>query len=86
MYIESDKGRIRAELRSPDASSNPYLVYALLIHAGLYGIRNNLSLPMEEKGDGILLPSSRKEAAKLAGKSEFVHAVVPEELIREYIR
>ena len=86
MYIESEKGRIRAELRSPDASSNPYLVYALLIHAGLYGIRNNLSLPMEEKGDGILLPSSRKEAAKLAGKSEFVHAVVPEELIREYIR
>ena len=86
MYIESDKGRIRAELRSPDASSNPYLVYALLIHAGLYGIRNNMSLPMEEKGDGILLPSSRKEAAKLAGKSEFVHAVVPEELIREYIR
>ena len=40
MYIETRKGQTRVELRSPDASSNPYLVYALLIHAGLQGIRS----------------------------------------------
>ena len=86
MYIEDYKGRTRAELRSPDASSNPYLVYALLIRAGLYGIKNNLSLPAEGAGDGILLPASRKEAAKLAAASEFVNAGVPGELIREYTK
>ena len=31
-------GRRRIELRSPDPTSNPYLAFALLIRAGLYGI------------------------------------------------
>lgn len=31
-------GRRRIELRSPDPCANPYLCYALLIHAGLDGI------------------------------------------------
>ena len=35
----------RAELRSPDNLANPYLSFALLIHAGLYGINNRLALP-----------------------------------------
>ena len=47
MYIESWNGRTRAQLRSPDASCNPYLVYALLIHAGLSGIEHSLMLPEE---------------------------------------
>ncbi len=85
MHIETVGEKTRAELRSPDASSNPYLVYALLIRAGLYGIEKNLSLPGEKDADGILLPSSRKEAAKLASSSDFVRSVIPEELIREYL-
>ncbi len=35
----------RAELRSPDPSVNPYLAFALVIYAGLYGIENGLTLP-----------------------------------------
>ena len=35
----------RAELRSPDPSANPYIAFALIIRAGLYGIRNGLKLP-----------------------------------------
>ena len=84
MYIETCKGRTRVELRSPDASSNPYLVYSLLIHAGLLGIAQNRELPEETEGDNILLPGSRKEAAKLAMESEFVKTVVPKEIIRAY--
>ena len=34
----------RAELRSPDPSANPYLAFALIIYAGLYGIQNKLEL------------------------------------------
>ncbi|MBR2765375.1 MAG: glutamine synthetase [Blautia sp.] len=81
MYIESFQGKTRAELRSPDASSNPYLVYALLIHAGLSGIERSLSLP---DVDGDLLPSSRKEAGAAAMKSDFVRQFIPGEILRVY--
>ena len=84
LYIENYKGRTRAELRSPDASGNPYLIYALLIHAGLYGIANRLSLPDESREDEKLLPSSQKEARKLARESDFINKILPEEIIREY--
>lgn len=84
MCIETWKGRTRAELRSPDASSNPYLVYALLIHAGLEGIREHHVLPSELEEDSNFLPSSKKEAVKLARESTFVKSVIPEEIIRTY--
>ncbi|MCR5793047.1 MAG: glutamine synthetase family protein [Lachnospiraceae bacterium] len=86
MYIESYHGRTRVELRSPDASGNPYLVYTLLIYAGLYGIENKLSLPEEMNEQDLLLPSSKKEAAKLAMNSEFVRNIIPEGIILEYTK
>ena len=72
--------------RSPDASSNPYLVYALLIHAGLLGIKNKQSLPEEIDNGVMLLPGSRKEAAGLAANSEFVRNHVPEGILRSYTK
>ncbi len=87
MYIETFNGRTRAELRSPDASCNPYLVYALLIYAGLSGIERNLTLPENPENpekEGELLPSSRKEAAAAAMKSAFVHPIIPEEILKVY--
>ncbi len=86
MFIETYKGRTRVELRSPDASSNPYLVYALLIHAGMAGIEKKLSLPEEMDTEAIMLPGSRKEAGKLAANSEFVKNFVPEGIVREYTK
>ena len=76
-------GRVRAELRSPDASSNPYLVYALLIYAGLEGIEKKLSLP-ETMKEGAMLPKSRKEAVRIAVESKFVKGILPAEIIEEY--
>ncbi|ELY99823.1 glutamine synthetase [Natrialba chahannaoensis JCM 10990] len=35
----------RVELRSPDPSCNPYLAIAVMIHAGLNGIENDLDCP-----------------------------------------
>ncbi|MBQ7507410.1 MAG: glutamine synthetase [Lachnospiraceae bacterium] len=85
MYIETYKGKTRVELRSPDASSNPYLVYALLIYAGLEGIKNNQPLPKEMEKGGVLLPASRREAAELTRNSRFVYDRIPEGIIREYL-
>ena len=38
-------GATRIELRCPDPSSNPYLVYAVMLAAGIDGIQNELPLP-----------------------------------------
>lgn len=84
MYISSCKGATRVELRSPDASSNPYLVYALLIHAGLLGIENRMALPEEMANGAMRLPGSKKEAAALAASSSFIGNIVPEGIVKEY--
>ena len=86
MYIETYRDKTRVELRSPDASSNPYLVYALLIHAGLSGIERKLALPEEVAGGETFLPTSKKEAAKLAETSAFIQGIVPKGIIREYTK
>ena len=85
IHISEYNGKTRLELRSPDALSNPYLVYALLIHAGLYGIENKLELPLEMDVDGALLPQSRKEARGAAEESEFIRNILPEAIIHEYV-
>ena len=85
----------RAELRSPDPGANPYLAYALLIHAALDGIREALPLPpaadlnLFTAGNDVLtryvrLPQSRAEAARLARSSAFVAAHLPQMLIDAY--
>ncbi|MDO5702770.1 MAG: glutamine synthetase family protein, partial [Lachnospiraceae bacterium] len=84
MYLETWQGKTRAELRSPDASGNPYLIYSLLIYAGLEGIRNRMELPDISGEDGILLPGSRKEAAKLAASSSFIKNVLPQDILMVY--
>ena len=85
IHIDDIKGSTRVELRSPDALSNPYLAYALLIHAGLYGIKNELTLPEEVIGESVLLPKSRKEAKKMAEDSEFIRDFLPKAIIDKYI-
>ena len=42
---------VSLELRSPDASANPYLVFALCLEAGLEGIEKGMEAPEELKND-----------------------------------
>ena len=88
----SSKNRERFELRSPDPSTNPYLAFALLIYAGLDGIKNKIQLPesIEEnlhiasvKVTSKLetLPQSLKEAVEIAKQSPFVNEVLPKSWI-----
>ena len=85
MYINDNEKHPRVELRSPDALSNPYLAYALLIYAGLYGIENNLELPKVMDDDSVLLPKSRKEAIKYAESSDFIKSILPASIIDKYL-
>ncbi len=73
----------RVELRSPDPMANPYIAFALIIKAALYGIENGLKLPeavdisdldkdstLSKKTDK--LPKSLKEARGITLDSDFV--------------
>ncbi len=87
----------RAELRSPDPLCNPYLAFALLIWAGLDGIKNNSQLP--EMADINLfnapeevtkkfatLPGDLSGASKAASESEFIKKHLPESIIENYCK
>lgn len=41
----SDRSTLRVEFRAPDPSCNPYLAFAVMLHAGLSGIKQKLTLP-----------------------------------------
>lgn len=80
---------VRFELRSPDPGANPYIAYALLIYAGLEGIRTESSLcpPVNvnlftagpEVTDPLeTLPANLPEALELARHSPLVARYMPE--------
>ena len=85
----------RLELRSADPTANPYLAFALMVYAGLAGIRENL--PLCPPADFNLytadrdtlsrfekLPESYQEACDAAVASAFVRARVPAEILAIY--
>ncbi|OOM74861.1 type I glutamate--ammonia ligase [Clostridium sp. BL-8] len=88
----------RVELRCPDPSSNPYLVLAVLLQAGLDGIKNNLTPPDEieanifamtddeRKANGIdNLPNNLYEAVKFMEESELAKTALGEHIYTNYI-
>ena len=85
----------RAELRSPDPMCNPYLAFALLIRAGLDGVRRSLSLPpaadvnlytapAEVAAAYQPLPASLADAKMAARRSDFIARSLPVSIISSY--
>ena len=88
----------RVELRCPDPSSNPYLVLAVLLLAGLDGIKNNLEVPKEivanifkmtedeRKDAGIEnLPNNLYEAVNFMKESELAKKALGDHIYANYI-
>lgn len=85
----------RMELRSPDAACNPYFTFALLITAGLDGIKARLPLPapvdlnlfeLQSTQDKTFarLPATLEEALEIAWNSDFVRRVIPLSVLEKY--
>ena len=98
-YPQHRKKAARAELRSPDPATNPYLAFAVILQAGLEGIRKGYELPPpieaniyemsidERKAAGIEdLPGSLGEAIYYAERSELLRRTLGEETFFKYIR
>ncbi|MGI6777731.1 MAG: glutamine synthetase family protein [Acetivibrionales bacterium] len=88
--------RMRMELRSPDPATNPYLAFALVISAGLYGIEKNLALPDSVNADLYTadnsitsslarLPENMGDALRLVEKSDFVKSTLSADVLSSYI-
>ena len=85
----------RAELRSPDPTANPYLAFALMIYAGLYGIEEKRTLPpvadlnLYQADDVTLskykkLPEDLISACRRAAGSDFIKAHIPAAILDIY--
>jgi glutamine synthetase len=88
----------RIEVRSPDPASNPYLAIAVMLKAGLDGIKNQLKLapPVnrniymmseeERVRAGILsLPGSLQEALEELSKSEVIRSALGEHAYTHFV-
>jgi len=88
----------RAELRSPDPSCNPYLSFAVMIKAGIDGIKNKIdpgkpvsqniyTMSKEEiKSLGIEnLPSTLKEALLELDKDEVIKSALTTHILENYV-
>lgn len=89
--------KTRMELRSPDPALNPYLAFALTLHAGLDGIEKGLTLPEPINADLLTadksivrniqsLPENLKEAIEIAGQSRFLKETLGDEILNKYIQ
>ncbi len=94
--VKGDSTRI--EYRSPDSSCNPYLALALILNAGLEGIKNKINPPQSVDKNiynlseetrtqlGIkTLPENLKEAINLMKESQMVKEVLGEHIFDKYI-
>ncbi|MFD1407698.1 type I glutamate--ammonia ligase [Kroppenstedtia eburnea] len=88
----------RLEVRSPDPSANPYLALAVMLKAGLDGIKNQLELPGEtdrniyvmdeaelERAGIESLPATLKEALEELKKDPVICEALGEHALRNFI-
>jgi len=98
MYKPGKEKATRAELRCPDPACNPYLAFAVMLAAGLKGIREGYELPEpverdifemtdKEKADtGIeSLPGSLGEAIAITEKSDLVREALGDHVFEKFI-
>ncbi len=98
LYHPGKEQSTRMELRCPDPACNPYLTFAVLLHAGLDGIeqgyelpepmdRNLYNLSPEERSRlGIeQLPETLGEAIEVTAESELVLRALGEHAFNRYV-
>ncbi|MCK4753053.1 MAG: glutamine synthetase [Planctomycetes bacterium] len=97
-WFKTNKAAARVELRCPDPSCNPYLAFAVMLRAGLEGIKNDMQAPepIEENIYQLdeesrisrnidLLPTSIDQAMHEFKRSELMRDVLGEHLFEKYI-
>ncbi len=81
---------LRAETRIPGADANPYLAFAALLAAGLYGIEHELELPPPLEGNAYeseaeRFPHSLREAIVALEAGTMARGVLGDEVVDHYL-
>ena len=97
-YHPGKEKAIRAELRCPDPACNPYLTFAVMLHAGLEGIEKGYRLPPpiernlyeltpeEREKMGIeAIPDNLGEAIAFTAGSELVRKCLGEHIFTRFV-
>ncbi len=81
---------LRTETRIPGGDVNPYLAFAAMLAAGLYGIENGLELPPPLEGnayesDAERFPHSLREAIAALEEGKIARQALGDEVIDHYL-
>ncbi|MFH1306423.1 MAG: type I glutamate--ammonia ligase [Candidatus Micrarchaeota archaeon] len=98
-YSPGKEKATRLEIRNPDPSANPYLAFAVLLKAGIDGIKNKTEppSPVEEDVFGFdekklgekkidTLPHSLWQAIKYLQEDDAICSALGEDLLKKYVR
>jgi len=83
-------GALRAETRIPGGDANPYLAFAALLAAGIYGIENELELPPGLEGnayesDAERFPHSLREAIAALEGGTMARTAFGDDVVDHYL-
>jgi glutamine synthetase len=97
-YRTGREESVRVEYRAPDAAANPYLLFSVLLAAGLDGVEKKLPLPEPLEDDvytmsdselnehGVArLPRTLEEAIRLAEKSELLEKALGSTVMSNFL-
>jgi glutamine synthetase len=97
-YRPGREESVRIEYRAPDAAANPYLLFSVLLAAGLDGIESKLPLPQPLDDDvfrmtdaelsthGVArLPRTLDEAIRLAENSELLEKALGKTVMKNFL-
>jgi glutamine synthetase len=97
-WFKAKSEAARIELRCPDPACNPYLAFAVMLKAGLDGVKNNLEPPepVDENiyqldGESLVqrnidvLPTSLLEALEQLKKDDLLQEVLGRHLFERYV-
>lgn len=85
--IDESFGDVKVKVRTPDGSSNPYLLIAGVVAAGLDGIRNHMDAgrDLQEVGDNNkLLPEDLRQAIEAFSEDECMVQTYGQEFVDIY--
>ncbi len=97
-YTVGKEKSIRMEIRCPDPSTNPYLAFAVLLKAGLDGIKNKMQPPKPVEEDVFefseatlearnidYLPGNLWESMRHLRDNPVISSVLGDEMLRKYL-
>jgi glutamine synthetase len=76
LFRMTGRDDVRIEVRSPDPACNPYLMFAVLLAAGLKGITDNIELAPEATEDIHAMSDAERSAAGIESLPENLYEAI----------